>query len=84
MKDFGGDDVTVGTNKTASDHYYYPKALLANQKSGAKLNLSFKKSDTAASKTERLTVMINDEPHDVPLAKLGRKMRMDSIMSRFQ
>ncbi|MEW9496853.1 cellulose biosynthesis cyclic di-GMP-binding regulatory protein BcsB [Bacillus altitudinis] len=73
LKDFGGDDVTVGTNKTASDHYYYPKALLANQKSGAKLNLSFKKSDTAASKTERLTVMINDEPHDVPLAKLGSK-----------
>ncbi|PAC66692.1 hypothetical protein CGS27_32005, partial [Enterobacter cloacae] len=25
LKDFGGDDVTVGTNKTASDHYYYPK-----------------------------------------------------------
>lgn len=73
LKDFGGDDVTVGTNKTASDHYYYPKALLANQKSGAKLNLSFKKSDTAASKTERLTVMINDEPHDVPLTKLGSK-----------
>lgn len=73
LKDFGGDDVTVGTNKTASDHYYYPKALLANQKSGAKLNLSFKKSDTAASKTERLTVMINDEPHDVPLTKLGNK-----------
>lgn len=73
LKDFGGDDVTVGTNKTVSDHYYYPKALLANQKSGAKLNLSFKKSDTAASKTERLTVMINDEPHDVPLAKLGSK-----------
>lgn len=73
LKDFGGDDVTVGTNKTASDHYYYPKALLANQKSGAKLNLSFKKSDTVASKTERLTVMINDEPHDVPLTKLGSK-----------
>lgn len=73
LKDFGGDDVTVGTNKTVSDHYYYPKALLANQKSGAKLNLSFKKSDTAASKTERLTVMINDEPHDVPLTKLGSK-----------
>lgn len=73
LKDFGGDDVTVGTNKTASDHYYYPKALIANQKSGAKLNLSFKKSDTAASKTERLTVMINDEPHDVPLTKLGSK-----------
>lgn len=73
LEDFGGDDVTVGTNKTASDHYYYPKALLANQKSGAKLNLSFKKSDTAASKTERLTVMINDEPHDVPLTKLGNK-----------
>lgn len=73
LKDFGGEDVTVGTNKTASDHYYYPKALLANQKSGAKLNLSFKKSDTAASKTERLTVMINDEPHDVPLTKLGNK-----------
>lgn len=73
LKDFGGDDVTVGTNKTASDHYYYPKALLANQKSGAKLNLSFKKSETAASKTERLTVMINDEPHDVPLTKLGSK-----------
>lgn len=73
LKDFGGDDVTVGTNKTASDHYYYPKALLANQKPGAKLNLSFKKSDTAASKTERLTVMINDEPHDVPLTKLGNK-----------
>lgn len=73
LKDFGGDDVTVGTNKTASDHYYYPKALITNQKSGAKLNLSFKKSDTAASKTERLTVMINDEPHDVPLTKLGSK-----------
>ncbi len=73
LKDFGGGDVTVGTNKTASDHYYYPKALLANQKSGAKLNLSFKKSDTAASKTKRLTVMINDEPHDVPLTKLGSK-----------
>ncbi|WCL57140.1 cellulose biosynthesis cyclic di-GMP-binding regulatory protein BcsB [Bacillus safensis] len=72
LKDFGGDDVTVGTKKTASDHYYYPKALIANQKSGAKLNLSFKKSDTA-NKAERLTVMINNEPHDVPLTKLGNK-----------
>ncbi|PCK23110.1 regulator [Bacillus pumilus] len=72
LKDFGGDDVTVGTKKTASDHYYYPKALIANQKSGAKLNLSLKKSD-AANKAERLTVMINDEPHDVPLTKLGTK-----------
>ncbi|MFP3419563.1 cellulose biosynthesis cyclic di-GMP-binding regulatory protein BcsB [Bacillus sp. SIMBA_154] len=72
LKDFGGDDVTVGTKKTASDHYYYPRALIANRKSGAKLNLSFKKSD-AANKAERLTVMINDEPHDVPLTKLGNK-----------
>jgi len=72
LKDFGGEDVTVGTKKTASDHYYYPKALIANQKSGAKLNLSFKKSDTA-NKAERLTVMINNEPHDVPLTKLGNK-----------
>ncbi|MGV2911477.1 cellulose biosynthesis cyclic di-GMP-binding regulatory protein BcsB [Bacillus sp. JNUCC-24] len=72
LKDFGGDDVTVGTKKTASDHYYYPKALIANQKSGAKLNLSFKKSDIA-NKAERLTVMINNEPHDVPLTKLGNK-----------
>ncbi|MFS3915859.1 cellulose biosynthesis cyclic di-GMP-binding regulatory protein BcsB [Bacillus australimaris] len=72
LKDFGGDDVTVGTKKTASDHFYYPKALIANQKSGAKLNLTFKKSDTA-NKAERLTVMINNEPHDVPLTKLGNK-----------
>ncbi|GLF91862.1 hypothetical protein Saga11_31210 [Bacillus safensis] len=72
LKDFGGDDVTVGTKKTASDHFYYPKALISNQKSGAKLNLSFKKSDTA-NKAERLTVMINNEPHDVPLTKLGNK-----------
>ncbi|KPN12949.1 regulator [Bacillus australimaris] len=72
LKDFGGDDVTVGTKKTASDHFYYPKALIANQKSGAKLNLTFKKSDTA-DKAERLTVMINNEPHDVPLTKLGNK-----------
>ncbi|MDR4251443.1 MULTISPECIES: cellulose biosynthesis cyclic di-GMP-binding regulatory protein BcsB [Bacillus] len=70
--DFGGDDVTVGTKKTASDHYYYPKALIAQQKSGAKLNLSFKKSDPA-NKAERLTVMINNEPHDIPLTKLGNK-----------
>lgn len=72
LKDFGGNDLTVGTKKPASDHYYYPKALIANQKSGAKLNLSFKKS-VASSKAERLTVMINDEPHDVPLTKLGNK-----------
>ncbi|MBD3859949.1 cellulose biosynthesis cyclic di-GMP-binding regulatory protein BcsB [Bacillus sp. 28A-2] len=72
LKDFGGDDITVGTKKTTSDHYYYPKALIANQKSGAKLNLSFKKSD-AANKAERLSVMINHEPHDVPLTKLGNK-----------
>lgn len=72
LKDFGGDDVTVGTKKTASDHYYYPKALIANPKSGAKLNLSFKKSDST-NKAERLTVMINNEPHDVPLTKLGNK-----------
>ncbi|WP_353853781.1 cellulose biosynthesis cyclic di-GMP-binding regulatory protein BcsB [Bacillus sp. Bos-x628] len=72
LKDFGGGDVTVGTKKTTSDHYYYPKALIANQKSGAKLNLIFKRSD-AASKAERLTVMINDEPHAVPLTKLGNK-----------
>lgn len=70
--DFGADDVRVGTKKTASDHYYYPKALMAQQKSGAKLNLSFKKSDPA-NKAERLTVMINNEPHDVPLTKLGNK-----------
>ncbi len=70
--DFGGDDIKVGTKKTASDHYYYPKALMAQQKSGAKLNLSFKKSDPA-NKAERLTAMINNEPHDVPLTKLGNK-----------
>ncbi|QLI79393.1 cellulose biosynthesis cyclic di-GMP-binding regulatory protein BcsB [Bacillus pumilus] len=70
--DFGADDVRVGTTKTASDHYYYPKALMAQQKSSAKLNLSFKKSDPA-NKAERLTVMINNEPHDVPLTKLGNK-----------
>ncbi|MFX0572189.1 cellulose biosynthesis cyclic di-GMP-binding regulatory protein BcsB [Bacillus pumilus] len=70
--DFGADDVKVGTKKAASDHYYYPKALMAQQKSGAKLNLSFKKSDPA-NKAERLTVMINNEPHDVPLTKLGNK-----------
>ncbi|WP_169057596.1 cellulose biosynthesis cyclic di-GMP-binding regulatory protein BcsB [Bacillus pumilus] len=72
LMDFGADDVRVGTTKTASDHYYYPKALMAQQKSGAKLNLSFKKSDPA-NKAERLTVMINNEPHDVPLTKLGNK-----------
>lgn len=70
--DFGADDVKVGTKKTASDHYYYPNALMAQQKSGAKLNLSFKKSDPA-NKAERLTAMINNEPHDVPLTKLGNK-----------
>ncbi|WLP60187.1 cellulose biosynthesis cyclic di-GMP-binding regulatory protein BcsB [Bacillus pumilus] len=72
LMDFGADDVRVGTTKTASDHYYYPKALMAQQKSGAKLNLSFKKSDPA-NKAERLTVTINNEPHDVPLTKLGNK-----------
>ncbi|MGG1882483.1 cellulose biosynthesis cyclic di-GMP-binding regulatory protein BcsB [Bacillus safensis] len=72
LTDFGGEDVTVGTKKTSSEHYYYPKALIANQKSGAKLNLSFKKSNTA-NKSERLTVMMNNEPHDVPLTKLGNK-----------
>ncbi|MDM5318860.1 cellulose biosynthesis cyclic di-GMP-binding regulatory protein BcsB [Bacillus altitudinis] len=72
LTDFGGDNIKVGTKKIASDHYYYPKALMAQQKSGAKLNLSFKKSDLA-NKAERLTVMINTEPHDVPLTKLGKK-----------
>ncbi|MFS0655920.1 cellulose biosynthesis cyclic di-GMP-binding regulatory protein BcsB [Bacillus sp. 179-C3.3 HS] len=72
LKDFGADNVTVGANKTTSNHYYYPRALIVHQKSGAKLNLVLKKSDTA-SKAERLTVMINDEPHDVPLTKLGNK-----------
>ncbi|MER3125414.1 cellulose biosynthesis cyclic di-GMP-binding regulatory protein BcsB [Bacillus pumilus] len=72
LKDFGADDVTVGTKKTSSDHYYYAKALIGSQKSGAKLNLSFKKSEQA-NKAERLTVMINNEPHDVPLTKLGNK-----------
>ncbi|MGE6632079.1 cellulose biosynthesis cyclic di-GMP-binding regulatory protein BcsB [Bacillus sp. NPDC077027] len=72
LTDFGGDDVTVGTKKTTSDHFFYPKALMANHKAGATFNLKLKRSD-ASNKEERLTVMINHEPHAVPLTKLGKQ-----------
>ncbi|KXZ12592.1 hypothetical protein AXI59_05750 [Bacillus nakamurai] len=80
LEDFGAGDVTVGSNKTSSEHFFYPALAVVDKDGKAKLSLKLKTSeaiqtkvDDSGSEKAELNVMINGQPNAVRLLDLGNK-----------
>ncbi len=82
LEDFGAGDLTIGSDQTSSEHYYYPTPAILDKNQSAKLSLALKtsktiqksadNSDLSAKKAE-LKVMINGQPHSIGLDDLGKE-----------
>lgn len=80
LEDFGAGNVTVSSNKTASEHFFYPAMAVVDKDGQAKLSLQLKTSeavqtklDDSGSEKAELNVMINGQPNAVRLHDLGNK-----------
>ncbi|MCY9374438.1 cellulose biosynthesis cyclic di-GMP-binding regulatory protein BcsB [Bacillus sp. T17B1] len=82
LENFGADDITIGSDKTSSAHYFYPVSAVLDQNQSAKLSLKLKKSETiqaltaeneSVSQAAELKIMINGQPHSVGLDQLGKE-----------
>ncbi|OIK19829.1 cellulose biosynthesis cyclic di-GMP-binding regulatory protein BcsB [Bacillus amyloliquefaciens] len=82
LDDFGAGNVTVGSNKTASEHFFYPAAAAVDKDGQVKLSLTLKTSESVRTKTDskvddaeraELNVMVNGQPNAVHLDDLGNK-----------
>ncbi|MBT2573182.1 cellulose biosynthesis cyclic di-GMP-binding regulatory protein BcsB [Bacillus sp. ISL-51] len=80
LEDFGAGDVTVGSNKTSSEHFFYPALAVVDKDGQIKLSLKLKtseavqtKADDSGSEKAELNVMINGQPNAVRLHDLGNK-----------
>ncbi|WP_032796326.1 hypothetical protein, partial [Streptococcus sobrinus] len=67
LEDFGAGNVTVGSNKTASEHFFYPAAAAVDKDGKVKLSLTLKTSESIRTKADsandaeraELNVMVN-------------------------
>ncbi|MCY9125474.1 cellulose biosynthesis cyclic di-GMP-binding regulatory protein BcsB, partial [Bacillus spizizenii] len=82
LENFGAGDITIGSDKTSSAHYFYPASAVLDQNQSAKLSLKLKKSETiqaltaeneSVSQAAELKIMINGQPHSVGLDELGKE-----------
>ena len=81
LEDFGAGNVTVGSNKTASEHFFYPAAAAVDKDGKVKLSLTLKTSESIRTKADsandaeraELNVMINGQPNAVRLDDLGNQ-----------
>ncbi len=81
LDDFGAGNVTVGSNKTASEHFFYPAAAAVDKDGKVKFSLTLKTSEAVRTKADsgddaekaELNVMVNGQPNAVRLDDLGNK-----------
>ncbi|MCY7858108.1 cellulose biosynthesis cyclic di-GMP-binding regulatory protein BcsB [Bacillus sonorensis] len=82
LENFGAGDLTIGSDQTSSEHYYYPVPAILDKNQPAKLSLALKKSASiqkaaaeseASAKDAELKVMINGQPHSIDLEDLGKE-----------
>ncbi|WP_026589363.1 cellulose biosynthesis cyclic di-GMP-binding regulatory protein BcsB [Bacillus sp. NSP9.1] len=82
LEDFGAGDLTIGSDQTSSEHYYYPAPAILDKTQSAKLSLVLKKSKTIeksadqsdmSAKKAELKIMINGQPHSVTVDALEKE-----------